>query len=1028
MSMTTVTVKKLVIPTYQEADAEQLPMFAENRVHQRFTGNPYPNAVVIKTPAKEKHDREYEAIVIENDYIELTILPEIGGKIFTAYDKKNNYDFFYRQHVIKPALIGLLGSWISGGIEFNWPYHHRASTFMPVDYEIVQEKDGVTVWLSEHDPVDRMKGMVGVYLGNDRAIFETRVKVSNRTSVRRSFLWWENTAVPVNPTYEIFFPSDVDHVHFHYRRSNTTYPIAKGHFNGYTFDEPGVDISKHFNTKFPTSYFCAASDYDYFGGYDQGRKAGVVHIGDHHVVTGKKMFTWAYNQLSRSWERALTDTDGAYAELMAGSYTNNQPDLTWLEAYETKCFKQSWYPIAALGVPSFANFDCAIRVESNVLRVQPTLNIKGAKITLTAGGKTILETVADLDAGKVTEFALPEFDCSAYEITIGDVLHYEQIVRTQQPLPELFPEVPYPNELSTAHDLYVAALHFWQYRDPNANPMEYLERAIELEPNFAPALQLLGEMYLRRHEFQKAYDVLERALKALTVYNFHPESGKLNYYRGLALVGLGRDKEAYDAFRKSAWMKDTLSEAMTRAAMLDCKKGDWTNAKMCADTAVENGAQNLTAVVLSAAANYKLGNKADAVAALKNELVRDPLNHLARYFLVVMGEMSKDDFYGKLNSNMCQTCLDLATDMMDAGFNDEAMDMLKSIPNYTDDLCPVVAYLAGVPEKANDKHRTFPFRPFEAKVYEEVGANYLLGCYHYGDRRYAQAEALFAKGDDFASKRGLALCEYRKGNHDRALELLDEAHALKPDMEEIVYEIAYLLNHLGKEPKAAAEKIKSMVPDLMTTRDDIATEWACAYNRAGMYDEAIKLFEGHNYVPCEGGETALARQYINAWYGKGMDAKKAGNDEEALRCFQTSQILPENLGAGIWHEAVNVPAQYQEALLLEKFGKKDEAMKIYEHINYLYIDYFAHNNLPLLPVYQGLATLRMGDAEKGKKQLEWAVSYWENELNRENSGYFNTTPFFIPFMDDRKEMRVKHYTPMIQTAKEILAGTSDLLK
>ena len=133
MSMTTVTVKKLVIPTYQEADAEQLPMFAENRVHQRFTGNPYPNAVVIKTPAKEKHDREYEAIVIENDYIELTILPEIGGKIFTAYDKKNNYDFFYRQHVIKPALIGLLGSWISGGIEFNWPYHHRASTFMPVD-------------------------------------------------------------------------------------------------------------------------------------------------------------------------------------------------------------------------------------------------------------------------------------------------------------------------------------------------------------------------------------------------------------------------------------------------------------------------------------------------------------------------------------------------------------------------------------------------------------------------------------------------------------------------------------------------------------------------------------------------------------------------------------------------------------------------------------------------------------------------------------------------------------------------------
>ena len=159
-----------------------------------------------------------------------------------------------------------------------------------------------------------------------------------------------------------------------------------------------------------------------------------------------------------------------------------------------------------------------------------------------------------------------------------------------------------------------------------------------------------------------------------------------------------------------------------------------------------------------------------------------------------------------------------------------------------------------------------------------------------------------------------------------------------------------------------------------------------------------------------------------------MDAKKAGNDEEAYRCFKTSQILPENRGAGIWHECVNTPAQYQEALLLEKFGKKDEAFKIYERINYLYIDYFSHMNLPLLPVYQGLASIRLGDTEKGKKQLEWAVSYWENEMKREGSGYFNTTPFFIPFMDDHKARRVAHYSPMIETAKAILSGTSDMLK
>ncbi len=1029
MSKTTASVKKLVIPTYPEAPAEKLPMFAENRVHQRFTGDPYPNAVVIRTPEKTKFDKTYEAIVLENDYIELTILPEIGGKIYSAVDKTTGYNFFYRNEVIKPALIGMLGSWISGGIEFNWPYHHRASTMLPSDYEIVKEDGGVTVWLSEHEPVDRMKGMVGIYLADDRAIFETRMKVTNRTPLRHSFLWWENTAVPVNPDYEIFFPSDVDHVHFHYRRSNTTYPIARGHFNGYTFDtEHGVDISKHFNTKFPTSYFCAASDYDYFGGYDAGKKCGVVHIGDHHISVGKKMFTWAYNQLSRSWERALTDTSGPYAELMAGSYTNNQPDLTWLEAYETKCFKQSWYPIGALGVPSYANFDAAIRVESGILRIQPTKDFKNVKVVLTHGGKPIFTTTCDLAAGQVSTFETPAFDASTYTVTVGDILFYEQVVHVQQPLPPLFPEVPMPDEIKTAHELYVAGLHFMQYRDPNAAPEKYFERAIELEPDFAPALQILGEIYLRRHEYAKAQKVLDRALEALTVYNFHPESGRLNYLRGLALAGLGEDKLAYDALRKAAWMADAVAPAMTRAAMLDGKRGDFAAAKACADNAIEYGAQNLTAIVLSAAADYKLGNKAQAVKALEKELERDPLNHFARWFLVVMGKLSEKKFFEKLNSNKSQTCLDIAVDMIDSGYSKEAMDLLSALPKYTDDIAPAIAYMIGDPTLMTDAHRTFPFRPLEAKVLAENGANCLLAYYHYGDRRYDEAEALFAKGDDYASKRGLALCAYRRGDVERTLQLLDEAHALCPDMEQIVFEIAYVLNHTGAEPNAAAERIGSMIPSLANTRDDIATEWAAAYNRAHRYDEALAVLDGHSFVPCEGGETALARQYIAAWYGKGLDFRAAGRDDEALEAFRRAQTLPENLGAGLWHMATVVPAQYEEALLLEKQGDRAGAEKIYNYFGTLYVDFFSNMNLPLLPVYQALGDIRLGKTDEAKALLEKTVADWKHEAERHDSGYFGTTPFFISYMDDPKTARKKHYDELIRTAEAVLDGTSELLK
>ena len=126
----------LTIPTYPEAPYETLPMFAETRNHQATSGNPYPNAVTLSPCAETAEDKEYIAVRLENKYIQLIILPQLGGRIFAALDKRSGYNFFYRQHVIKPALIGCLGSWISGGVEFNWPFHHRPATYMPTDWTI----------------------------------------------------------------------------------------------------------------------------------------------------------------------------------------------------------------------------------------------------------------------------------------------------------------------------------------------------------------------------------------------------------------------------------------------------------------------------------------------------------------------------------------------------------------------------------------------------------------------------------------------------------------------------------------------------------------------------------------------------------------------------------------------------------------------------------------------------------------------------------------------------------------------------
>lgn len=1027
-----VAIEPLVIDTYDEAPCEELPMFADSRVHQRSSGNPYPNKVVIKTRSKEKYAKEYKSIRIENKYIELVILPEIGGRIYSAKDKLTGYDFFYKQHVIKPALIGALGSWISGGVEFNWPFHHRPSTFMPVDYHIEKTATGgVIVWLSEHDPIDRMKGMVGVCVEPDKSYFETRMVVANRTALRKSFLWWENTAVPVNKDYEIFFPDDVDYVNFHYRRSATSYPVANGSFNGFVFEKGGVDISKHFNTKPATSYFSAASKHDYFGGFDNGIGCGVVHIGDHHTAVGKKMFTWGYNQLSESWERALTDTDGAYAELMAGSYSDNQPDFSWLEPYEVKQFSQFWYPLAALGVPSYANLKGAIRVEDGVLKIQTTKDYKNCRVVLSCDGKTAIDKKIDLIAGEVITVN-GDFNTNNYKVLIEGVLSYDYAPHVKKALPDLFPEVEMPDELTTAQGLYLAGLHFMQFRDPIAEPDVYFKKALEIDPEHIPSLTALGETACRRNDFAEAIEYLNRAYAAHTKYNTEMESGKINYLLGYAKSMLGKDEEAYNHFRKAAWNQDSVSCAMTRAALLDAKAGNFEGSLFCANTALDKGDRNPLAAPIAALAELKLGNKENAESRIDAILSRDPLNHLARYVAVILGKLSKDQFYSALNSSMSQTCMDVAFDLTAAGYVKEAMELLENVPAYTNDVAPTLACIIGKPELSSFAHRTFPFR------YEEIAAlesyenendfRYLLGVVHFAQKRYEKAAQLWKDCTGWQAMRANAVSLWKNGHSECAIEALKKAVKMQPDCEQLVYELAYLLNLTATDAEESVKIIASVVPDLKEARDDIVTEWAIACVRAGKYEDALYLINNHDFIPCEGGETIVAKQHIAAHYGIGNRELEAGNIEKAIEEFRTAQIIPDNLGAGLWQVGPIIPSKYNEALCLVRMGKTDEAKEIFEYIIGLDVDFFSNMHLPTLPCYQALSMLQLGKVYESYAYMNKYMDMWKKESKRKDSGYFSATPFFISYPEKAEIARAKYYNALLTEGQQVIDGTHRFIK
>src|SRR5574344_158548 len=397
------------------------------------------------------------------------IIPELGGRVQMAYHKIKKRHFIYYNHVIKPALVGLAGPWISGGIEFNWPQHHRPSTFMPVDTTIEENRDGsVTVWVNEYEKMFHQKGMAGFTLYPGKAYVEIKGKLYNPTPFPQTFLWWANPAVAVNDHYQSVFPPDVHAVFDHGKRDVSTFPIATGTY--YKIDySAGVDISNYKNIPVPSSYMAINSEFNFVGGYENDTQAGVLHVANHHVSPGKKQWTWGNGDFGRAWDRNLTDEDGPYIELMAGVYTDNQPDFSWLQPYEEKSFTQYFLPYRSLGVVKNANKDILINLDFSVksitIKVFATSSISAAIIKLEKNGSDIFIDETDLNPEKVYVKELKN-DNNAGDTFCLKILSSDKRTLIQwfskedenKQVPEAAKPIPAPKLIESNELLYLAGL------------------------------------------------------------------------------------------------------------------------------------------------------------------------------------------------------------------------------------------------------------------------------------------------------------------------------------------------------------------------------------------------------------------------------------------------------------------------------------------------------------------------------------------------------------------------------------------
>jgi tetratricopeptide (TPR) repeat protein len=586
----------------------------------------------------ERVETPYTVLFLENEYIKVGVLPEIGGRVFEANDKTNAYDFLYRQHVIKPALIGMLGAWISGGIEWNFPHHHRSRAFMPMDYLLTDGPDGAeTISLSELDLRHRLRFAVGITVYPGKSYFEATVKLYNGTPFVRSVLYWANPAVHAGPAYQIIFPPATEYAAYHGKSEFADWPIAQASYRG--IDYEGVDLSWWKNHPSPISFFAWNYRDDFLAGYDHEKNAGVVYVADRHVAPGKKFWEWGPGPQGRMWDQVLTDEDGPYIELMAGAFSDNQPDYSWLQPYESKRVRQYWYPIRGIGGVKNATLEGAVNLDVEddgtvTLGFHSTARHKGAKIQFAMADSLLLEATIDIEPAKpyVTQVALPvAADRSALRASLltaegRKLVSYQHREPDGAARPDVVEPPRAPSDISTVEEVYLAAQRLEQFHNPAIDASDYYEEALRRDPGHSRSNIALGIRSLERGLFQEAEERFLTALERLTRNHTSPRDGEAYYYLGVTKQLQKEYDAAYDALYRATWSHAFQSAAYYRLAQIDCVRGDLDTALEHLDRSIETDVRNRNALVLRAAVLRHLGRDEDAVTRALAALAEDPLD------------------------------------------------------------------------------------------------------------------------------------------------------------------------------------------------------------------------------------------------------------------------------------------------------------------------------------------------------------------------------------------------------------------
>lgn len=952
------------ITTYPFSDPDPVPILVRNpAIYPYFAFNGYSD---------EGIPQEWTVVRLENDFITVLILPEVGGKIFGAIEKSTGEEFVYLNDVLKFRQIAMRGPWTSGGSEFNFGLvGHAPTTATPVDYLLRENSDGsVSCFVGTLDLTSRTRWSMEIRLPAGQARFELKSLWHNPTPLNQSYYVWTNNAVRASDELQYFYPGTMRMPHG-YTATPTPWPV----------DASGRDLSWYRNNAFggSKSHFVLGEYSDFYGGYWHDTDFGFGHWALYDDMPGKKMWIWALSRQGAIWEGLLTDTHGQYSEPQAGRYFS-QDDHEFLAPYSGDAWTEMLFPFRDTGGLVKASPFGALNVEHEagkiLLRLCP-LQPLDDDLIVSVNGQEIHREHLNLGTMEVfsREIVADEPD-GLIQVEIEGKLRYDSdraANRLTRPI-EFHP----PDE-STAEGLYLAGEFHEKRRRYDQAMVKYLA-CLEREPQHVRALTRIAELHCRRAEYEKA---LEYASRALARVMYDPDA---NYIYGVIARNLGQLVDAKETLGWAARSLKYRSNAYCQLAEIYVLEGDFQLALSYNERALAANSLNIRAMELQAIIRRYLRHP-DRAGMILDELFEiDPLNHLARFEQYALDQTREnmDRFTSMIRSELPhEHFLEMAISYHRIGLIAESIGILKNAPDH-----PIINYwlawlfsddplaAAGSADylrraEAYSPELVFPFRRETIPVLEWAARqdqtswkpHYYLGLIYQGMGRKEDAATHFRScGDSEFAPFHLMLGTLNRtdgvSRFRRAIEI-DDA-----DWRTWHYLISEY-RRLGRAEEALemAEKAAPMFPD----RLEITMDRAGSMFDSGRFADCLSILEGLEVLPYEGGWEAH-NLFMRTQVMLAIEAMQAGDHRSAARYLEGSKEYPERLGTGEPFEADFRMQDYLEWVALDRAGDSRRAREALQRA----VEYTLRNRTSSGTHHLfGLLALRdSGETEEAEQLLE----------------------------------------------------------